>query len=99
MTVQNIPSITLPSRQFPGLLCFGAGFFNLIVPFGLSFDSFFGATLIVDSSSLGADKKLVGLFIRKNWGQYTFAIANSHNCVRVMDTMLLVEILMELLGS
>jgi hypothetical protein len=52
------PSITLPSRQFPGLLCFGAGFFNLNVLAGLSLASFFGATLIVSSSSLGsvADK-------------------------------------------
>jgi hypothetical protein len=50
----GVPSITLPSRQFPGLLCFGAGFFSLSVPFGLSLGSFLvGATLMVDSSSLG----------------------------------------------
>jgi hypothetical protein len=47
---EHKPSITLPSRQFPGLLCFGALFFNLIA---FSLPSFFvGATLIVVSSSL-----------------------------------------------
>ena len=58
---QNIPSITLPSRQFPGLFCFGALFFNLRA---FSLPSFFvGATLIVDSSSLprDADKEGEGL--------------------------------------
>jgi hypothetical protein len=35
-------------------VCLGAGFFSLIVPFGLSLGSFLvGATLMVDSSSLG----------------------------------------------
>lgn len=43
-----IPSITLPSRQLPGLLCFGAGFFSLIL----------GATLIVSSSLAAADKEV-----------------------------------------
>lgn len=48
------PSITLPSLQLPGLLCFGAGFLSFIVwPLDLSFASFLeGATLMVDSSSL-----------------------------------------------
>jgi hypothetical protein len=41
----------------PGLLCFGAGFFNLIVPLGLSLVSFFGATLMV-SSSLARDASI-----------------------------------------
>ena len=46
----NEPSITLPSRQLPGLLCFGALFFNLML---FSLPSFLvAATLIVDSSSL-----------------------------------------------
>lgn len=43
------PSTTLPSLQFPGLLCFGAGLFNLIVPFGRI--SFLGVTFTVVSSS------------------------------------------------
>lgn len=51
----DLPSITLPSRQLPGLLCFGAGFFSLIVVWGLSFVSFLGATLMVDSSSLARE--------------------------------------------
>lgn len=49
------PSTTLPSRQFPGLLCFGGGFLSLMVPLGLSLVSFLGATLIVDSSSLATE--------------------------------------------
>jgi hypothetical protein len=49
------PSITLPSLQFPGLLCFGAGAFNLILPAGLSFEAFLGATLMVESSSLATE--------------------------------------------
>jgi hypothetical protein len=51
----HLPSITLPSRQLPGLLCFGAGFFSLIVPFDFSLASFLGATLMVDSSSLATE--------------------------------------------
>jgi len=53
------PSTTLPSRQFPGLLCFGGGFLSLMVPVGLSLVSFLGATLIVDSSSLATEGVLV----------------------------------------
>jgi hypothetical protein len=41
-----------PSLQFPGLLCFGTGFFSLIEARNLSVLSLLGATLIVESSSL-----------------------------------------------
>lgn len=48
MRSRRIPSTTLPSLQFPGLLCLGGGFLSLIVPALLSF---FDATLIVCSDS------------------------------------------------
>jgi hypothetical protein len=59
--VIDLPSITLPSRQFPGLLCFGAGFFNLIL----------GATLIVSSSLAAADRGING---RLSAGEIEFGI-------------------------
>jgi hypothetical protein len=79
------PSITLPSRQLPGLLCFGAGFFSLIVLFILSFASFLGATLIVSSSSLArvARKGISSvLSLDVHCGGYgrTFVFASGHNC-------------------
>jgi hypothetical protein len=33
-----LPSITPPSRQFPGLLCFGTGFFSFLVLFLVASD-------------------------------------------------------------
>lgn len=52
----GVPSITLPSRQFPGLLCFGAGFFNLIL----------GVTLIVSSSLADAGNNINNVFLDYN---------------------------------
>ena len=48
----GIRSMMAPSFQFPGSLCFGAGFLSLMTPFALaSLASFFEATLMVASSS------------------------------------------------
>jgi hypothetical protein len=46
----SLPSTMLPSIQFPGLLCFGADFLSLMVPF---LESFLDATLMVCSAPQG----------------------------------------------
>ena len=43
----------LPSFQLPGLLCFGAGFFNLMLPSRTCLDLLPDATLMVVASSSG----------------------------------------------
>jgi hypothetical protein len=73
------PSMTLPSRQFPGLFCFGAGVFSLIFPAGLSFATFLGATLMVESSSLATEAGGVSC-ATEGWREWIYTFATAHSC-------------------
>lgn len=73
------PSITLPSRQFPGLFCFGAGVFSLIFPAGLSFATFLGATLMVESSSLATEAGGVSC-ATESWREGVYTFTTAHSC-------------------
>lgn len=74
----GIPSITLPSFQFPGLLCFGGGFLNLITPF---FESFFVLVLMSSATGVGHESVQMRLHLHLDSRMPTFRISHRDGCV------------------
>jgi len=74
----GIPSITLPSFQFPGLLCFGGGFLNLITPF---FESFFVLALMSSATRVGHESVQMRLHVQQVSRMPTFRISHRDGCI------------------